>query len=279
MTKSSRFMPRAALVVAVVAVFVALAGILASPASAQELSPGCQTVNSPGYDTQSWAGYMPEPLAFAAGDVITASAGEPTSSVTPTTLTLYQGEPAIFGFVPTLVIATTSFPGTVQYVIPTSGSYQFWWAVQPIANATWTVSCVSASEAAAADINDLQSLVGGLLLESGVSNALQSKLNEVLAALATGDSAAACSSLQGISEPGQCADREEAHDRARTTANKCRERDPGTPRLLTRSRAAGVPPRPPLGPFAIFRCAVATPLRSAPRKNVGVRRTAFRAAY
>jgi hypothetical protein len=131
--------------------------------------------------------------------VITVSAGEPTSSGTPSTVVLAGGPGGSTTNTQILgnILATTSFPGTITYVVQSAGTYSFRWFVNPSASATWTVSCVPAGEPAAA-ATDLQILVSSFELESGLSTALQSKLDEVRAALAAGDVAGACTSLQAF---------------------------------------------------------------------------------
>jgi hypothetical protein len=41
------------------------------------------------------------------------------------------------------VVATTTAPGTLVYLIPSDGDYDLSWLTEPGRRATWTVSCES----------------------------------------------------------------------------------------------------------------------------------------
>jgi hypothetical protein len=180
------------LVTVLTAAAVALAAAaVAPPASAQNLSPGCQALNDPVFDFVYGASGVPS-MPFAKGEVISASAGEPTAFAPPVTV--------ILG-VNTVEVDTAAFPGTVEFVIPAAGDYSVLWAVHPedvisLSVATWTVKCEAPDPAQA--IADLQALVSGFGLPAGLTTALTSKLQEALAAHDAGDTAGACDSLQAF---------------------------------------------------------------------------------
>jgi hypothetical protein len=163
----------------------------AAAASAQDLSPGCQLLNDPSWEAglpHSGGGFPDAPQPFAAGELITTSAGEPTLNGTPTTVTLIVND---------VVVDTAPFPGTVQYVTPAEGEYTVAWTVD-MGNNTWSISCEAPFVDPAKAIADLRAMVTGLSLHHGIATALNSKLQDALAALDVGDTASACDSLQAF---------------------------------------------------------------------------------
>jgi hypothetical protein len=161
----------------------------AAAASAQDLSPGCQLLNDPSWEAglpHSGGGFIIVTFPFAAGELIMASAGEPTLNGTPTTVSL---------IVNNVVVATASFPGTVQYVIPADGEYSVFWSAGPSGNNTWSIGCEAPVTDPARAIADLQAMVTGLSLHHGIATALNSKLQDAVAALDVGDTAGGCDSL------------------------------------------------------------------------------------
>jgi|RhiMetdeSRZDD1v2_1073273.scaffolds.fasta_scaffold199074_2 hypothetical protein len=169
----------------------AVVALNAAAASAQDLSPGCQLLNDPSWEAglpHSGGGFPRAPQPFAAGELITTSAGEPTLNGTPTTVTLIVND---------VVVDTAPFPGTVQYVIPAEGQYTVAWTVD-MGNNTWSISCEAPLVDPAQAIADLRAMVTGLSIHHGIATALNSKLQDALAALNVGDTAGACDSLQAF---------------------------------------------------------------------------------
>jgi len=116
------------------AVILGVSGVVAGTApqaSAQQaLSEGCTTLNDPLLDS-AYSGAGPGPRQYLAGEVITVSAGEPTSAGTPTATQLRVNQ---------VVVASGGFPATLSYTVPADGTYTVnWFAI--VANATWNVSC------------------------------------------------------------------------------------------------------------------------------------------
>ena len=90
-----------------------LTGIMVPAATAADPpSAGCQFLNDPIWDSHYTGGPIAS-LDFAAGDLIRMTAAKPTSFGTPTTVTLT---------VDGAVVDSSTFPGTVEYVIPTTGT-------------------------------------------------------------------------------------------------------------------------------------------------------------
>ena len=106
---------------------------LVAPARAQGLSPGCVNVNRPPFDGLYSFGEALLPEDFAAGERISVSAGPPTQLVPATTIRF---------FVDDVLVASTPFPGTIEYVFPAAGSHTVSWGVNS-GSATWTVSCAA----------------------------------------------------------------------------------------------------------------------------------------
>ena len=103
------------------------------------VSQGCNLMNSPFKDGVYLGLGTPE-LAYTEGETITVAAGEPTTVGEPFRVRL-----AVRSYVTeTDVEEITDFPGTLQYTIPTTGTYSFAWDVGN-GNATWEVSCTAPS--------------------------------------------------------------------------------------------------------------------------------------
>ena len=104
------------------AVILGVSGVVAGTApqaSAQQaLSAGCTTLNDPLLDS-AYAGAGPGPRQFLAGEVITVSAGEPTSAGTPTATQLRVNQ---------VVVASGGFPATLSYTVPADGTYTVDWS-------------------------------------------------------------------------------------------------------------------------------------------------------
>ncbi len=108
-----------------------LTGIMVPAATAADPpSAGCQFLNDPIWDSHYTGGPIAS-LDFAAGDLIRMTAAKPTSFGTPTTVTLT---------VDGAVVDSSTFPGTVEYVIPTTGTHDVGWEIN-VGNATWDVAC------------------------------------------------------------------------------------------------------------------------------------------
>jgi hypothetical protein len=113
----------------------AAVGMAAAPgAGAQTMSTGCEYVNQPMHD--SGHGMYQESGSsghYFAGEHITATAGAPFSEA-PTEVWLRDGGN---------IVDIATFPGTVEYTIPTSGWYDIRWEVRwPSSNVTWSnVTC------------------------------------------------------------------------------------------------------------------------------------------
>ena len=117
-------------------------GTVMAPAAStrQTFSPGCTTLGDPKagglYSGKSYPN-----MQFVAGEQITITAVPPARVDTDTTITLRSG---------VTVVDIASFPGTLEYTIPTSGPYSFDWFAD--ANVTWAISCSSPDPDA--DVND-----------------------------------------------------------------------------------------------------------------------------
>jgi hypothetical protein len=106
----------------------------APPAGAQDLSPGCQAVNSDSSldGLHRGAGWF-IPRNLAAGEVLAARAGPPTQGGTPSTVALSVNE---------VPVETVEFPGTVRYVFTVAAPYTARWSLDASADATWNVGCL-----------------------------------------------------------------------------------------------------------------------------------------
>jgi len=179
----------ALLVIAVVALTTAA---VTPRASAQALSLGCNTVNSPALDGLYFFGLI-APATYFAGERITFTASPPTDFATTTTLALIvNGE----------VVDTAPFPGTLEYVIPATDEYVPIWTTGTNTGSTegavtWSASCRGAGDPEQA-LADLETLVSVLGLAHGLTTALNSKLEDALAALDADDTAGVCESLQAF---------------------------------------------------------------------------------
>ena len=118
-------------VVTLVAVAL-VAAVLAPAASAQELSPGCRTANSPLLDDfYSFAVIFPAP--FNAGEQIKVNAEPAGHPHSPTIITLA---------IDNTPVATATLPGRVTYVFPASGTFEVTIFVSSGGpNAKFEVSC------------------------------------------------------------------------------------------------------------------------------------------
>ena len=146
----------------------AVVALNVAAASAQDISPGCQLLNDPSWEAglpHSGGGFPGAPQPFAAGELITTSAGEPTLNGTPTTVTLIVND---------VVVDTAPFPGTVQYVVPIDGDNGVAWTVD-MGNNTWSISCQTPFVDPAQAIAELQAMVTGFSLHHGIATALNSK--------------------------------------------------------------------------------------------------------
>jgi len=106
--------------------------VIAPTATAQTLSPGCQNLNDPFFDSiYGTAGVIA--LPFTAGEKITITASEPGFYV-PESLNL-----SVNG----AVVDTSPFPGTLEYTIPVAGTYpiSFGAPIGGSGSAAWTVMC------------------------------------------------------------------------------------------------------------------------------------------
>ena len=168
-----------ALTVSTAAAITFIGAALAPPASAQDLSLGCQTANDPSLDG-FYSGAVIFGAPFAAGEQITVSAGPPTL-FRVTKIELAIDAPTV---------ARTTFPGTIWYAFPAAGTVGVSWFISPPGAATWTVSCGVPDPAQL--IADLQDVVAGFGLSRGLTRALNGKLEEALAALNAGDITGAC---------------------------------------------------------------------------------------
>lgn len=120
------------------AIAVALAAAALVPiAGAQSLSLGCAGANVGQFQgSYNQAGWLFD-RAFATGERLTVSAQPPTKFNQPASLTLQINDKDV---------ATTPFPGTLNYVFPAAGGYRAFWFVTSTdgnrdAAATWHVSC------------------------------------------------------------------------------------------------------------------------------------------
>jgi hypothetical protein len=131
-------------VIAAVLLTLALAGIaLAVPAPARA-SAGCDGLNDPFFD--QYYGSAEFNAGFAAGEQLTMTAGEPSSG-SPTQVTLSVNS----------VLVDSPYPGTAQYTIPASGTYNVGWGVGPSKDASWSVSCALDATAPSVTINQAAS--------------------------------------------------------------------------------------------------------------------------
>lgn len=106
--------------------------LMSLPTQAQSvLSAGCTVVNDPFFDDSYISVQTTVSIAFNANEYILVEAGLPIYGGTPTLITLY-----ING----AIVATSSFPGTVAYVIPSTANYEFAWSVNS-GGSTWSASC------------------------------------------------------------------------------------------------------------------------------------------
>lgn len=166
-------------------------GILAPPAIAQDLSPGCQAIDDPIYDGRTGFGSLT--TLFATGEVISVSASESTFPHDLFYLSVKSEDGTIDFYV------EAGLGQKIDYVIQVTGTYRAEWSTVFGGTITFMVSCEApAAPAPDLEVADLKGLVAGLGLPSGLATALQSKLDEALAALDAGDTAGACGSLQAF---------------------------------------------------------------------------------
>lgn len=123
------------LVTVLLIIGVLLGMTLATTPAQAELSAGCSDLNDPYYDGfYGSSGNRNDRYRYVAGERIRIQAGPP-DDFDPTTIVLFDnsngGEQ----------VASASYPGTLTYVIPATGDYNFGWTVA--ANATFMVSCMS----------------------------------------------------------------------------------------------------------------------------------------
>lgn len=171
-----RFLLPLALVAATaVAVFAAVA---APPARADGLSVGCAGFPT-AVDVVATEVVVAAP--FAAGEEVSGTATLPPTG-SPTTVSLRVNE---------TIVDSTTYPGTVSYVIPATGTYSLQFFVDA-GGADWVFSCTLTPEA---QITELQGTVTGLGVPAGTTGSLNAKLQSALADLAAGDTADACNSL------------------------------------------------------------------------------------
>jgi hypothetical protein len=107
-------------------------------------STGCDFINTIGTPAP-FTGYFIPAASYVAGDELSIAASDPSAGG-PTTVELLNG---ITGD----VLDTTSFPGTVSYIIPTGGVYAFGVKVDGGTMATFTFSCVAAAPLTATSTN------------------------------------------------------------------------------------------------------------------------------
>lgn len=93
----------------------------------QALSRGCTTLRGPLTDGMYTSKSYPS-MHFVAGEQITIEARPYAALGTETTITLLEGSD---------VVAVAS--GALEYTIPVSGSYSFYWFAS--GNAVWSVNC------------------------------------------------------------------------------------------------------------------------------------------
>jgi hypothetical protein len=110
-----------------------LSAALVAPASAESLSSGCENLNAPAFDGLYSFGEALLPEEFAAGERVSITAGPPVGLGPPTTVSF---------FIDDVLVASTPFPGTIEYVFPAAGSHTVSWGVSP-GSATWPVSCAA----------------------------------------------------------------------------------------------------------------------------------------
>lgn len=183
--------------VAAAAVMALALAALTPAANAQTLSQGCARLHSE-FDGGPYAGVEGAGiLHIAAGEKLTISAGPPFNG-TPTEVRLDVYD-HVFNDSGGVVLdhdtrTTTGFPGTLTHIFMTEGDYIANWHVLPGANATWTVDCGPADPVEF--IGLLREQVNGLALPHGLTTALNSKLDDALAALEAEGPGAADGPLQ-----------------------------------------------------------------------------------
>ncbi len=147
-----------------------LVGAQVTPANAQLASEDCGFINDAGDGSY---GALGTSLTLAAGEKLTISAGAPFAGA-PTTITLFVND---------IMVASATFPGTVEYVIPTAGLYAFQWHIDLGGPATWTVSCAAAAVDPAAMIAALVDKTLVYLEAAALGPGLKAKLTGVSAAV------------------------------------------------------------------------------------------------
>ena len=179
--------------VLVVVIVALLAGVAASSARTANppLSAGCARLNDPSWDG-SYTRHGEGALPFNAGDRITVTAGEPTIG-TPTQIFLFVGPTVTIG----TPVTTAPFFASLEYVVPVAVTADIGVEVTRNTGVTFTVSCAPAAGPEQL-IDQLESDIAALGLDHGIANALTSKLDEALSALAAGDTATACGALNAF---------------------------------------------------------------------------------
>ncbi len=138
---------------------------------------------------QAWGGTMVQAGVAVPGNT-------PTGAITVTvgsasfTLNDYVSSTG-FGFVG---FVTTNPATTITFTFAKSGTIVN--EIFQVYNAAYANGATVTTPAQ--KIGDLRSLISGLALASGISTSLDAKLSDALAALGSGDTALACSSLQDL---------------------------------------------------------------------------------
>ena len=117
---------------------VALVAVATAPSAAAQTTPapsaGCELANKESVDGRYQNGGL-APMFFNAGERITVAAAPGGSGGQPTTITLFDGANAL---------DAAAYPGTVEFVIPSSGTYALNWSTDE-GGAIWQVSCITRS--------------------------------------------------------------------------------------------------------------------------------------
>ncbi len=126
----------ARLLLSMMGIGLLVALVLADGTQAQEnVSYGCQSLNSPIYNSQYGGRSNGGTVPFAAGEQLSFTAGPPTRQ---------DGEPTTIYFSFNNIETQTSYPGTIVYTVPTSGNHKVIWGTDQ-GSPTWTVTCTPVS--------------------------------------------------------------------------------------------------------------------------------------
>lgn len=232
----------------------------------EQLSDGCQHLNpsrDPTGTLRYWSysgGFgFAEPIAFAAGERVVITALDPATL--PPDHAWFDGRPHDQGWIPPdplegpweiwlrvagpegVVMLTAPYPGTIEYLFPTSGMYDFYvgnanpvserqWPNGPYfysgRGTLWSSLCAQDPPSGAAELlDDLRSLVETLDLHRGISTALVSKLDASRGRLAAGNTRDACGSLSAF------ANQVRAHAGKRLTALEAQQLAAAATRIAT----------------------------------------------